>query len=171
MAAPDFAVLDATELPALEPFGLLESLPANVVADAQRWREHLVEVETGLPPDSGPGVTPRAGYDPAITSLAHRGSATRPTVRFEWTGQEVSVPVGLFEFRTCFPGRRQSLAAAWSVIKMTVMIHPLRSFRPPREEATGTLDLRALGVMPLGEVSWVQVSEGLSNDQLPSRPR
>lgn len=72
MAAPDFAVLDATELPALEPFGLLESLPANVVADAQRWREHLVEVETGLPPDSGPGVTPRAGYDPAITSLAQR---------------------------------------------------------------------------------------------------
>ncbi len=75
MAAPDFAVLDATELPALEPFGLLESLPATVVADAQRWREHLVEVETGLPPDAGPGVSPRAGYDSATTSLAQRQRA------------------------------------------------------------------------------------------------
>jgi len=68
MAAPDFAVLDAAELPALEPFGLLESLLTAVVADAQRWREHLVEVETGLPPDAGPGVAPRAGYDPATIS-------------------------------------------------------------------------------------------------------
>jgi hypothetical protein len=49
MAAADFAVLDSPGLPVVEPFGLLESLPAEVVAEAERWRDHLVEVETGLP--------------------------------------------------------------------------------------------------------------------------
>jgi hypothetical protein len=47
MSAPDFAVLDAAGLPAVEPFGLLESLPAEVVADAERWRDHLVEINIG----------------------------------------------------------------------------------------------------------------------------
>lgn len=72
MAAADFAVLDGRALPPVEPFGLMESLPADVVADAERWRNHLVEVETGLPHDAAPGTTPRLGYDPRSTTLAER---------------------------------------------------------------------------------------------------
>jgi putative transposase len=72
MAAPDFAVLDAASLPTIEPFGLLESLPAEVVADAERWRDHLAEIETGLPPGAAPGAAPVPGYDPATTSAADR---------------------------------------------------------------------------------------------------
>lgn len=75
MAAPDFAVLDATPLPAVEPFGLLDSLLGDVVAGAERWRDHLVEVETGLPPGAGPAAVARPGYDPATTSLAERQRA------------------------------------------------------------------------------------------------
>ncbi|CRK55296.1 possible transposase [Alloactinosynnema sp. L-07] len=71
-AASDFAVLDSVMPPATEPFGLLEALPPEVVATAERWRAHLVEVETGLPPDVGPGVLPRPGYDPQTTTLAER---------------------------------------------------------------------------------------------------
>jgi hypothetical protein len=72
LAAPDFAVLEAAALPAVEPFGLLEALPAEVVADGEAWRNHLIEIETGLPPCSAPGSPPRAGYDPQVTSLAER---------------------------------------------------------------------------------------------------
>lgn len=72
MAAADFAVLDGRALPRVEPFGLMESLPADVVADAERWRNHLVEVETGLPHDAAPGSMPRLGYDPRSTTLAER---------------------------------------------------------------------------------------------------
>ncbi|WP_063047729.1 Mu transposase C-terminal domain-containing protein [Nocardia pseudovaccinii] len=75
MAAMDFTVLDAASLPAVEPFGLLDMLPADVVAAAQRWREHVVEVDTGLPPNPVPGARPREGYDPAVTSLAQRQRA------------------------------------------------------------------------------------------------
>lgn len=75
MAAVDFTVLDAAPVPVVEPFGLLEALPADVVAAAQRWREHVVEVETGLPLNSPPGTRPREGYDPAVTSLAQRQQA------------------------------------------------------------------------------------------------
>jgi transposase InsO family protein len=72
MAAADFAVLDSRDLPPVEPFGLLESLPADVVAEAERWRDHLVEVDTGLPPDAAPSTAPRPGYDPQATTLAQR---------------------------------------------------------------------------------------------------
>jgi len=72
LAAPDFAVLDGPTLPAVEPFGLLESLPTETVADAERWRDHLVEVQTGLPLGAAPGTTPRPGYDPQLTTIADR---------------------------------------------------------------------------------------------------
>lgn len=36
MAAADFAVLDSSPMPVMEPFGLLESLPADVVGEAER---------------------------------------------------------------------------------------------------------------------------------------
>lgn len=75
MAAPDFAVLDAIPLPVIEPFGLLDSLLDDVVAEAERWRDHLVEVESGLSPGAVPGTVARPGYDPATTSLAERQRA------------------------------------------------------------------------------------------------
>ncbi|WP_148303084.1 hypothetical protein [Saccharothrix espanaensis] len=50
MAAADFVVLEGISLAVMEPFGLLEFLPAEVVAEAERRRDHLVEIETGLCP-------------------------------------------------------------------------------------------------------------------------
>jgi len=75
MAAADFTVLDAPMLSSVMPHGLLEALPAEAVSAAERWREHVVEVETGLSPDPPPGARPREGYDPAMTSLAERQRA------------------------------------------------------------------------------------------------
>lgn len=75
MGAVDFTVLDAAPRPAVEPFGMLDALPADVVAAAERWREHVVEVDTGLPPNPPAGARPRDGYDPAVTSLAERQRA------------------------------------------------------------------------------------------------
>ena len=75
MAAADFTVLDAPTLSSVVPHGLLEALPAEAVSAAEQWREHVVEVETGLSPDPPPGARPREGYDPAMTSLAERQRA------------------------------------------------------------------------------------------------
>jgi transposase InsO family protein len=75
MAAPDFDVLRAEPMPTVEPFGLLDALPEDVLTEAKRWEAHVVEVETGLPPDSPPGTAPRAEYDPATRNLAERQQA------------------------------------------------------------------------------------------------
>lgn len=75
MACPEFAVTDGEPLPAVEPFGLLDGLPAKVVQDAREWERHLVEVETGLAPDAPPGAEPRPGFDPVTTSVAGRDRA------------------------------------------------------------------------------------------------
>ena len=50
MAAPDFTVTGGDPVPAVEPFGLLDSLPGEVLAAAREWERHVVEVETGLAP-------------------------------------------------------------------------------------------------------------------------
>ncbi|GAA0626119.1 Mu transposase C-terminal domain-containing protein [Streptomyces crystallinus] len=75
MASPDFAVTGADPLPELEPSGLLSTVPASVLAAAQEWERHVVEVETGLPSDAAPGSTPRPEYEPATRSLAERDAA------------------------------------------------------------------------------------------------
>ncbi|MFI6100836.1 hypothetical protein ACIA8G_35250 [Lentzea sp. NPDC051213] len=75
MSAPDFAVLGATALPAVEPIGLLDALPADVLAAARDWERHVVEVETGLPLGAEPGAVPRPGFDPAVHTLAERDRA------------------------------------------------------------------------------------------------
>jgi putative transposase len=75
MATPDFAVHTSRSRPAFEPFGLLESLPTEAVTDAERWCDHLIEVETGLPPGTEPCTPPRSGYDPVTTTLADRQRA------------------------------------------------------------------------------------------------
>ena len=61
-------------LPAVEPFGLLDGLPAKVREDAREWERHLVEVETGLPPDPPEGAPPRPEYDPATTTVPRAGT-------------------------------------------------------------------------------------------------
>jgi putative transposase len=75
MASPEFAVAGSDPLPAVEPFGLLDGLPAQVLQDAREWERHLVEVETGLPPDPPEGATPRPEYDPATTTVSERERA------------------------------------------------------------------------------------------------
>jgi putative transposase len=75
MASPEFAVIDGAPTPWVEPFGLLEGLPVKVLEEAREWERHIVEVETGLPPNPLPGATPRAGFDPASTTIAERDRA------------------------------------------------------------------------------------------------
>jgi hypothetical protein len=75
MASPGFEVTGGAALPAVEPFGLLDSLPAAVLAAAREWERHVVETETGLPPDALPGTVPRPGFDPVVTTLAQRDAA------------------------------------------------------------------------------------------------
>ncbi|MEU1217108.1 hypothetical protein ABZ424_32895 [Streptomyces sp. NPDC005790] len=75
MAAPDFAVTGAEPLPELEPFGLLETLPEAARAAAAEWQRHVVEVETGLPPDAEPGTLARPEYDPATRTVVERAQA------------------------------------------------------------------------------------------------
>ncbi|MBB5801217.1 hypothetical protein F4560_000985 [Saccharothrix ecbatanensis] len=65
-------------MPAVEPFGLLDALPAEVVTEAERWRDHLIEVQTGLPSGAGPGAVPRPGYDPHSTTLAEHRHRSPP---------------------------------------------------------------------------------------------
>jgi putative transposase len=64
MAASDFAVVGGIPVPGVEPFGLLDGLPEEVLAAARDWERHVVEVETDLAPDAEPGAEPRPGYDP-----------------------------------------------------------------------------------------------------------
>jgi hypothetical protein len=75
MAAPDFAVIGGEPTPSMEPFGLLDSLPGEVLAAARDWERHVLEVETGLAPDAEPGASPRPEYDPQARTLAERTQA------------------------------------------------------------------------------------------------
>ena len=75
MASPEFAVIDGAPTPSVEPFGLMDGLPVKALEQAREWERHIVEVETGLPPGALPGATPRAGFDPASTTIAERDQA------------------------------------------------------------------------------------------------
>ncbi|MEV7193348.1 Mu transposase C-terminal domain-containing protein [Streptomyces sp. NPDC093510] len=75
MASPGFSVTGTEPLPALEPFGLLKTLPEPVLATAKEWERHIVEVETGLPPGAEPGTLSRPEYDPTVSSLVERAAA------------------------------------------------------------------------------------------------
>ncbi|MGQ0716650.1 MAG: Mu transposase C-terminal domain-containing protein [Pseudonocardiales bacterium] len=79
-AAADFAVgsggAAAVGLPAL---GLLDAVPPPVLERARWWERHIIEVETGQPPEGdGP---PRCGYDPAVHTLAQREEAKAAELR------------------------------------------------------------------------------------------
>ena len=75
MAAPDFAVTGGEPVLRVDSFGLLDSLPGEVLAAARDWERHVVEVDTGLAPGAEPGTTPRPEYDPQATTLAQRTQA------------------------------------------------------------------------------------------------
>jgi putative transposase len=75
MACPEFSVVNGESLSEVESFGLLDGLPAKVLQDAREWERHLVEVETGLPPNPSLGTEPRPGFDAVTTSVADRDRA------------------------------------------------------------------------------------------------
>lgn len=77
LACPSFQVIDVGQAlpPVLEPFGLVEGLPEEVLAPAREWQRHVVEVETGLAPEAPAGATPRPEYDPATRTVRQRDAA------------------------------------------------------------------------------------------------
>lgn len=75
LAAEDFELVGAGPAPTVDSHGLLEALPGQVLAAAKVWERHLIEVETGLPPDSPADAAPRPEYDPASCSLTARERA------------------------------------------------------------------------------------------------
>jgi hypothetical protein len=72
----------------LDPIGLLDVLPESIVQRAYGWERHVVEVETGLPPDAAPGTRPRELYNPARRALAQRDAAK--AAELSAAGQRVS---------------------------------------------------------------------------------
>jgi putative transposase len=72
LASPDFALVEGAPMPTVEPFGLLDGLPPEVVDRARECERHLVEVITGFPPGAAPGVSPRPGYEPQHTTVQRR---------------------------------------------------------------------------------------------------
>ena len=72
LASPGFEVTGGEMPPRVEPMGLLDGLPSEVLAAARELERHVVEAVTGLPPGAGPGTAARPGYDPSATSQAQR---------------------------------------------------------------------------------------------------
>src|SRR5664280_2013634 len=88
LGALDFALVKATTTPRrVEPFGLLEGLPGEAVAQAREWERHLVEVVTGLPPGAPQDAKPRP-------QLRRRGAAERAGPG-QGRGADRSWPAGL----------------------------------------------------------------------------
>jgi hypothetical protein len=74
MSSAGFAVIGTDPVTEVEPFGLLDSLPSEALTAAREWERHVLEVETGPPPDAGPGAVCRAGFDPAVTTVGQRAA-------------------------------------------------------------------------------------------------
>ncbi|MCO6004925.1 integrase [Actinoallomurus purpureus] len=122
MGAPGFALIDGEPLPQVEPFGLLDSLPAEVLAAAREWERHVVEVTSGLPPDAAPGAVPQAKYDPATSTLAQRDQAK---------AEELGVSVRTIQSRRA----RYAAQGLWGLVDQRV----IRDW-----EATGRADARVV---------------------------
>ncbi|MFE5703712.1 Mu transposase C-terminal domain-containing protein [Rhodococcus koreensis] len=76
LAAEDFELIGTVPAPPkVDPVGLLEVMPDHVVAAAREWERHVVEVETGLPPDATPNARPRPEYDPRTQGVRAREKA------------------------------------------------------------------------------------------------
>lgn len=73
LSAEDFELVGlGPAAPMIERRALLDALPDEVLAAAKDWERHVVEVETGVPPDAPAGIGPRPGYDPVTQSMAAR---------------------------------------------------------------------------------------------------
>ena len=88
LADPGLELVTASRVP-LAPQPVLDRLPAETVEAARWWERHLVEVITGLPPDSLPGTRPRPEYDPARRSLRQRELAKHDELAL--AGQQVGL--------------------------------------------------------------------------------
>ena len=124
MASPGFMVVGGAPMPRVEPFGLLDGLPEEVLAEAREWERHLVEVEAGLPPDAGPGAVPRPEYDPAVCSLLQRERAK---------AAELGVSLRTVEYRRA----RYVAQGLWGLVDQRAT----RAW-----EATGRADARLIAV-------------------------
>ncbi|MFI6078542.1 Mu transposase C-terminal domain-containing protein [Actinoplanes sp. NPDC051343] len=89
LAGPGFALLSTDNaVQRLDPTGLLDALPAELVQRARKWERHVVEVETGIPPGAALGSRPREPYDPRRRTLAQRDAAK--AAELTAAGQRVS---------------------------------------------------------------------------------
>ncbi|GGT11465.1 hypothetical protein ACFFV7_36015 [Nonomuraea spiralis] len=75
LSADDFEVVGTGGRIKVAPQGLLEALPEHVTETTRLWERHLVEIETGLPPDAPEGTVPKPEYDPIARSLTERERA------------------------------------------------------------------------------------------------
>lgn len=75
LADRDFAVLDVRPRPGMPQVSVLDGLSAEAADEARWWERHIVEVLTGLPPDTGEGTVPRPEYDPGTVTLTRREQA------------------------------------------------------------------------------------------------
>ena len=71
LADPGLELVSVSRVP-LAPQPAMERLPAATAERGRWWERHLIEVITGVPPDSPPGTRPRPAYDPAVRSLRQR---------------------------------------------------------------------------------------------------
>ena len=81
LAGGDFAVLDARPRPGMPQVRLLDDLPEGTVQQALWWQWHIVEVLTGIPPDSVAGTRPRPEYDPETRHPAAAGDGQGGRIR------------------------------------------------------------------------------------------
>jgi putative transposase len=125
MASAGFAVVNGAPAPEMEPFGLLDGLPEPVLAAARDWERHVVEVETGLPPEAPPGTAPRPGFDPATTTVAQRDQAK---------AAELGVSVRTVQLRRA----RYARQGLWGLVDQRAA----RSW-----EATGRVDVRLVATV------------------------
>ncbi len=71
-----FAVIGSGPIaPHLPPLGLLDAVSMEVADRARMLEGHLIEMETGLPPDAAEGALPRPEYDPLNVALEERIAA------------------------------------------------------------------------------------------------
>src|SRR5439155_26302066 len=60
---------------AMPPQGLLDALPDAAAEQARWWERHVIEVITGVPPETAAGTRPRAEYDPESRTMRQREMA------------------------------------------------------------------------------------------------
>ncbi|WP_231929451.1 integrase [Micromonospora inositola] len=74
----------------LPPAGLLDGLPESAVKQALWWEQHLIELLTGVAPDTPPESAPKPEYDPRRHSLRQRELAK--LTELQAAGHSVSFP-------------------------------------------------------------------------------